>query len=151
MGYSNEIVQDMSELSKYIDSYLLCSRKTGLAAVRSWTINRQDSSVLIKTGTERDDMYSEGIEEKFGEYIKDFWIFCVDSCWIELETIFPKMQKSLLRVMYVVRINLLGCSFENRPNYLNSLRLALEENRGVGVFGEYYSYKVRVDFSGVTL
>ena len=70
MAFINEKII-LSDRELYINS----NARLKVYYPRDWTIDREKESVLFETAREREDMYDEVLEKKYGEYIRSWWVF----------------------------------------------------------------------------
>ena len=60
--------------------------------VRNLTIDEKEQSLLFLEKKERQDMYSDDLEKKYGEYLRRWFIFFFSDSLLRVETITPKAK-----------------------------------------------------------
>lgn len=149
MAFINEYVTQ-EDREKYFPKYEILQRYYP----RAWTIDKEIESILFVKSKDRDDMSSSELEKKYGEYYRQWDIFLLDRCFLEIEWLMPKREayyqnKSIFFIREVRKIN--DVSF-NVFQFFKKFTEAMEVSRGVGVYGDKTKYReFEIHFTDMTV
>jgi len=84
MAFVNERITP-EDREKYFPKYEILERYYP----RDWTIDKDRESILFLRSREREDMYSDELRDKYGEYRRQVDVFIYQNCIMEIEIIRP--------------------------------------------------------------
>lgn len=149
MAFVNEFVTQEDQ-DKYFSKYEILEKYYP----RDWTIDRERESILFLHYREREDMYSDELEHKYGQYLCQWNIFLFNKCFVDVETISPKYDFNHKNIdkFFVTKIKILNGIF-NKNIFIDLFSEAMNTNRGFGIFLEKNDYKrnFEIDFSEMKL
>ncbi|SUO96414.1 hypothetical protein [Suttonella indologenes] len=123
--------------------------------VRNLTIDEKEHSLLFLEKKERQDMYSDDLEKKYGEYLRRWFIFFFSDSLIRVETITPKAKFNKEQTYYFIvrNVELLNTSKFDKNIFINTFTKAMNVNRGSGIYldPKASEYKFEIDFSEMSL
>ena len=85
MPFVNERISQ-EDRDKFFSKYEILERYYP----RDWTIDRDRESFLFLHFQEREDMYLDELENKYGQYLRQWDIFLFNKCFVDVEIILPK-------------------------------------------------------------
>lgn len=143
MAFINEKV-NLKDRELYIHAHA----RLKIYSPRDWTIDREKESVLFEVAREREDMYDEAFETKYGEYIRSWWVFLWKDDAIEFEFLQPKKLTINNEKSFIARnYKILGNSLTIANEFFDLLKQAMQVNKGLGIYlSGNESYDVVIDF-----
>ena len=149
MAFVNEFVTQ-GDRDKYFSKYEILEKNYP----RDWTIDRERESILFLRYREREDMYSDELEQKYGQYLCQRDIFLFNKCFVDVETISPKYDFNHKNIdkFFVTKIKILNGIFKKNL-FIDLFSEAMNINRGFGVYlgNNAYEHKFKIDFSEMEL
>lgn len=148
MAFINEKIS-LSDRELYVNAHA----RLKVYYPRDWTIDREKESVLFEVAREREDMYDEALEGKYGQYIRSWWVFIWNRDCIELEFLQPKELTINNEKNFIARnYKILGNSLTVSSEFFDLLKKAMQINKGFGVYlSGHESYDVVIDFSEIKI
>ena len=123
---------------------------------RDWTIDRARESFLFLHGQEREDMYLDELEDKYGEYRRQWDIFVFQNRIMDVETIRPLRFVHQFNIdKFIAReINVLNNMEYDEAIFKEIFTEAMAVNRGFGIYmnpDDINRFKFEIDFSEMKL
>lgn len=148
MAFINEKIS-LSDRELYVNAHA----RLKVYYPRDWTIDREKESVLFEVAREREDMYDEALEEKYGQYIRSWWVFLWKDNCIHFEFLQPKKLTINNEKLFFVRsYKFLGHGLKITNEFFDLLKEAMQVNKGFGVYlSGNESYDVVIDFSEIKI
>ena len=131
MAFVNEFVTQ-EDRDKYFSKYEILEEYYP----RDWTIDRERESILFLRYREREDMYSDELEHKYGQYLCQWDIFLFNKCFVDVEIILPKYDFNYKNTykFFITKIKILNESIFNKNLFIDLFSEAMNINRGFGVY-----------------
>ena len=149
MAFVNERITP-EDREKYFPKYEILERYYP----RDWTIDKDRESILFLRYREREDMYSDELEQKYGQYLCQWDIFLFNKCFVDIEIILPKYDFNYKNIdkFFVTKIKILNGIF-NKNLFIDLFSEAMDINRGFGIYlgNNAYKRKFEIDFSEMTI
>ena len=149
MAFVNEQITP-EDREKYFPKYEILERYYP----RDWTIDKDRESILFLRYREREDMYSDELEQKYGQYLCQWDIFLFNKCFVDIEIILPKYDFNYKNIdkFFVTKIKILNGIF-NKNLFIDLFSEAMDINRGFGIYlgNNAYKRKFEIDFSEMTI
>lgn len=150
MAFVNEFVTQ-EDRDKYFSKYEILEKYYP----RDWTIDRERESILFLHYREREDMYSDELEHKYGQYLCQWNIFLFNKCFVDVEIILPKYDFNYKNTdkFFITKIRILNEGIFNKNLFIDLFSEAMNINRGFGIYlgDNAYKRKFEIDFSEMEL
>lgn len=150
MAFVNERITP-EDRGKYFPKYEILERYYP----RDWTIDKDRESILFLSYEEREDMYSDELKEKYGEYRRQEDIFIFQNCIMSVEIIrLLRFHQFNTDKFIIRRINILNNIKYNTTVFREMFTEAISVNRGFGIYmnpNRLDRFKFEIDFSEMKL
>ena len=154
MPFVNERISQ-EDRDKFFSKYEILERYYP----RDWTIDRdrdrERESFLFLHFREREDMYLDELENKYGQYLSQRDIFLFNKCFVDVEIILPKYDFNYKNTdkFFVTKIRILNEEIFNKNLFIDLFSEAMNINRGFGIYlgDNAYKRKFEIDSSEMEL
>ena len=151
MAFVNERVTP-EDREKYFPKYEILERYYP----RDWTIDKDRESILFLRSREREDMYSDELRDKYGEYRRQVDVFIYQNCIMEIEIIRPLdfVYHFNIDKFIIGKVNILNNIDYNETLFKEVFTEAMSINRGFGIYmspDHLNRLKFEIDFSEMKL